>query len=96
MMMTSYESIMGKSVISMKNIDNGFNTQVEKVYGKKQSKPSQLSKEHNYNKSYDCASDNKKIGWNRSEVPEYKSIAPRDYNLPQINTSLYVDSLTLW
>lgn len=95
-MITSYGNMMGKSIISMKNIDNGFNTQVEKVYGKKQSKPSQLSKMCNYNKSYDCASDHKKTGWNRSEVPEYKSIAPRDYNLPQINTNLYVDSLTLW
>ena len=95
-MITSYGNMMGKSVISVKNIDNGFNTQVEKVYGKKQPKPSQPTKMHNCDKSYDCASDSGRTGWNRSEVPEYKSIAPRDYNLPQINTSLYVDSLTLW
>ena len=94
-MITSYEN-MGKSVTSMKNIDSGFKSQVEKVYGKKQSKPSQATKTRNWNGSYDCASDSKRTGWNRSEVPEYKSIAPRDYNMPQINTSLYVDSLTLW
>lgn len=94
MAITSYETL-GKSATSMKSIDRRYNTQYEKVYGK-QSKPSQQKKEHNCNRDYDCASDFKRTGWNRSEVPEYKSIAPRDYNLPQINTSLYVDSLTLW
>ena len=94
MAITSYEKL-GVSATSMKSIDRRYNVQFEKVYGK-QSKPSQQKREHSCNRSYDCASDSSRTGWNRSEVPEYKSIAPRDYNLPQINTSLYVDSLTLW
>lgn len=93
-MITSYEKL-GVSATSTKSIDRRYKTVYEKVYGK-QSKPPQQKQECSCNRSYDCASDYKKTGWNRSEVPEYKSIAPRDYNLPQINTSLYVDSLTLW
>lgn len=94
-MITEYNKL-GVSATSMKSIDRRYNTQYEKVYGKQSKSSQQQKREHNCNRRYDCASDSSRTGWNRSEVPEYKSIAPRDYNLPQINTSLYVDSLTLW
>ena len=93
-MIMSMDSLYNDKIMSLNKIDRRYVSQSEKVC---RNKPSQNKKKHNFiGFGYDCASDEMKTGWNRSEVPEFKSIAPRDNNLPEINTSLYIDSLTLW
>ena len=74
-----------------------------KMYGSTPStrmmKPSSgKKKESGYKSSRNSSEyDLDHTGWNKSEVPEYKSIPHRDLsNIPQIDTEQYITACCLW